>query len=250
MIEDLCKKLKDERNKLSYRIEDVVDNTKLHPSVIKAIEECRLDEISPVYLKGFIKLYASFLGVDVGDELKSISPVKPPRNTGRPRTKPIRHKVRNTYKMNFINNLSYKDRRNILLALILIVSFIFVLMLIFSVVRLVKYKRPSLGKKNNYSENVKPKAAVPNKGSAVVVSIKVKRDCFIRAKRDGKIVFEGVLRKGIVEEWRAQKELEFSINDGSSVIVEVNGRILPPLSKIYEPIKSLKITPKGISIVR
>jgi len=56
MIEDLCKELKDKRENLGYDLEDIVENTKLHPSVIKAIENCRLSEISPVYLKGFITI--------------------------------------------------------------------------------------------------------------------------------------------------------------------------------------------------
>jgi len=243
MIEDLCKRLKDKREKLGYDMEDVVESTKLHPSVIKAIENCRLSEISPVYLKGFIKLYASFLGVNIGDELSSISPVKAHRKINRPKDKPTKSKT------NFVKPLTFKVKRNIIFVLALFVSFIIILMLISSIVRLIRHK-PNLSVKGNNSLEGNDRVVTSGRNKGVSVSIKVKRDCFIKAKRDGKIVFEGVLKKGVVEKWQASKELEFSINDGSSVIVEVNGRILPPLSKIYKPIKSLRVTPKGISIVK
>ena len=244
MVEDLCKRLKDKREELGYDLEDVVENTKLHPSVIKAIENCRFSDISPVYLKGFIKLYASFLGLDVGDELKSISPAKISHKINRPRKQLDKHS------MGFIKPLTSKVKKNILFISVLFVSFIIIFMFIFSIVRLVRYKSSLSVNENNRPKSINAKAVVSKEGKGVVVSIKVKRECFIKAKRDGKVVFKGVLKKGVVEKWRAQKELEFSINDGSSVVVEVNGRILPPLSKIYKPIKSLKITPKGISIVK
>ena len=245
MIEDLCKKLKDKRKKLGYDLEDVVEGTKLHPSVIKAIEDCRLSDISPVYLKGFIKLYASFLDVGIGDELNSIFPAKIPHKINRPRKDPG-----NKINLYFINRLTFKIKRNILFASVLFVSFIIIFMLILSIVRLVKYKSSPNIKNSGRLKNVNPEVLMSNKNKGVVVSIKVKRECFIKTKRDGKVVFKGVLKKGVVEKWQARKELEFSINDGSSVVVEVDGRILPPLSKIYKPIKSLKITPKGISIVK
>ena len=70
----------------------------------------------------------------------------------------------------------------------------------------------------------------------------------MKVKLDGRIVFEGVLKKGSLESWQATEELEFKISDGSSVDVEVNGKLLPPLSKIRKSIKSLRITTKGISI--
>lgn len=48
MIESLCKKIKEKRRELGYSIEEVVKKTKLHPSVIKDIENCNLDKITPV----------------------------------------------------------------------------------------------------------------------------------------------------------------------------------------------------------
>jgi uncharacterized protein (DUF58 family) len=91
------------------------------------------------------------------------------------------------------------------------------------------------------------KAVVSNE---VVVSLTVKRRCFLRVKADGKLLFEGILKQGMVETWRADKELEFKISDGSAVYLEVNGKKIPQLTSMRKPIKSLKITPAGISVVK
>jgi len=60
MIKELCEKLKQKRRDLGYSIEYVVERTKLHPSMIRDIEEGNLINENPVYVKGFIKIYAAF----------------------------------------------------------------------------------------------------------------------------------------------------------------------------------------------
>ncbi len=243
MIEDLCRRLKEKRGKLGYSLEKVVENTKLHPSVIKAIENCRLNEISPIYLKGFIKIYASFLKVDIGDDFKLLNYTKASDGIVRPNSRHYKHKV------SFIKPLILRIRRNIVFVVVLLISFVVIIVLVSSIIHLIKHKTLSPVNNKKVVEAVSV-SHISYKGKGVVVSIKAKRDCFIRTKRDGKIVFEGSLGKGVVESWQASRQLEFSINDGSSVIVEVNGRVLPSLSKIHKPIKNLKITPKNISIVK
>ncbi len=72
-IEELCAKLQQKRNELGLTLEEVVEKTKLYPSVIRDIEACNLGNINKAYLKGYIKIYASFLSVDVEDALGKIS---------------------------------------------------------------------------------------------------------------------------------------------------------------------------------
>jgi len=69
-ILELCAKLKEKRKELGYSLEEVVEKTKLYPSVIKDLEEGNLNNLNPTYLKGFIKIYASFLGIDTKEFIK------------------------------------------------------------------------------------------------------------------------------------------------------------------------------------
>jgi len=55
-IEELCVKLQQKRNDLGLTLEEVVEKTKLYPSVIRDIESGNLGNISKAYLKGYIKI--------------------------------------------------------------------------------------------------------------------------------------------------------------------------------------------------
>ena len=60
-------KLVRERKGLSYK--QIYEVTRIQPSILKDIEEGK-SSVSPVFLKGFIKTYARFLGQDIEDIFK------------------------------------------------------------------------------------------------------------------------------------------------------------------------------------
>ncbi|HIE35832.1 MAG TPA: helix-turn-helix domain-containing protein [Candidatus Omnitrophica bacterium] len=222
-IEQLCAKLKEKRKKLKYTLEEVVEKTKLHPSVIKDIEETNLENINPTYLKGFIKIYASFLGVEVGDILEQLFPQESKEIVVEEKKKKIS---------------SFEFKRYVIFSFILIIlvslgyfSFRFFKNFILKK-KITKTQRPSFIAKD----------------SSLTISIFAKRTCFLKVKVDGDLFFEGVLEKGMQEGWQGVKEIELSVSDGSALLLEVNGKKLPPLTSLKKPIRSIKITPLGISV--
>lgn len=62
--------LKNIREEKGYSIEQVSKGTKISAPVIRAIEGGRIDNVEPIYLKGFLKLYCRFLGIAWADFLK------------------------------------------------------------------------------------------------------------------------------------------------------------------------------------
>jgi len=79
------------------RLEEVHKKTKIHINILKAIEGDGLTNLNPVYLKGFIKIYCNFLGVDPKEY--SLEPPKerkpqpepsvvPAKEKGKPQQKP------------------------------------------------------------------------------------------------------------------------------------------------------------------
>jgi cytoskeletal protein RodZ len=53
------------RKELSLSLDDVESSTSIRSSYLLAIEEGRIaQELSPVYVRGFIRQYATFLGLD------------------------------------------------------------------------------------------------------------------------------------------------------------------------------------------
>lgn len=72
MSEDVMQigeKLKDKRKELNLSIKEVENSTSIRSNYIEAIEEGREDQfLSPVYMLGFLRQYANFLGLD-GDQM-------------------------------------------------------------------------------------------------------------------------------------------------------------------------------------
>lgn len=243
MIEEICSKLKEKREKLGYSLEYTVEKTKLYPSVIKDIEECNLTKINPTYLKGFLKLYASFLEVDLGNVLEEIDslkqPGKKPKKTEKAQAFKAIERIAQMQK-----KIPLQVKKNIL---IVFVGLVF-LGSLFMGSRLAVRKISRIFKAKPSVETTKkatPPLVIPDE---LTVSLTAKKKCFLKVVVDGKLLFEGILEKGVIETWKGNKEIEFRISDGSAVHLEVNGKALPTLTSIRKPIKSLKITPSGISV--
>ncbi|MFO8052933.1 MAG: DUF4115 domain-containing protein [Candidatus Omnitrophota bacterium] len=265
MIEELCKKIKEKREAAGYSVEEVVKATKLHPSVIRDIENCNLGNITPIYIKGFIKIYASFLGIELKDELEEIkekvsSQTKKPPKKKEPGQNPIFKLFKLISKK--ITKIPPRVRKKIVaIAVVLIVLWLGFLGIRFSFRKVLGFFRDrpkaeqqapaEASEEKEATEQTQadsPKPANIGQLDQITASLTVKKDCYIKAISDGKVIFDGVLDKGEVETWKADKELEFKISDGSAVYLEVDGEPIPKLSSIHKPIKSLVINSSGITV--
>ncbi|MFH1771716.1 MAG: RodZ domain-containing protein [Candidatus Omnitrophota bacterium] len=253
MIEEICFKLKEKRKELGYSIEEVVERIKLHPSAIHDIESANLHNVSPVYMKGFIRLYASFLGVNAEEALLEISPKQ--------------NQVKENKRQGILQRNSYSK-----VIKTVFVSFIGIIVIwsFFSFLGLVFRKVFRHGSRRITAQSkVSKLPVVPSRelekvvkeskddpvfdsslqqGEDIMVSLSTKRDVFIRVKVDGRLLFDSVLKEGAVETWQAKNEMEFAINDGSAVYIEVNGKPISPLTALRKPIKRLTINHSGIKV--
>ncbi|MBU0693088.1 MAG: DUF4115 domain-containing protein [Candidatus Omnitrophica bacterium] len=258
-LEEFGLKLKEKRKELGLQLEEVVEKTKLHPSVIKDIEGGNLSKMSPIYLKGFIKIYASFLGMETDEVLGKISS---PKTFGRDKNSP--EVKEETEKKPARKQISLKAKKIIifsLLAAVFLYSLVVVVRFIAKTAsRMVRSSVKSDEKINSQLPPVNPvrenhrlkSADLSNEvninSEEIITSLTAKKDCFLRIRVDGKLLFEGILKKGMKETWKADKEMELKISDASAVYLEVNGKPLPHLTSMRKPIKSLKITHSGISV--
>ena len=249
MIKEVCSKLKEKRKELGFSLEYTVEKTKLHPSVIKDIENGDLERIGSTYLKGFMKIYASFLGVDLGSSLEEVSSLKTSTKSERRfKRKNIQPPLSQT--MHLLKQISPETKKKV----VIVLAAMLLLWSLFTVGSFAVKKISRAFKKESPKEASEVAAAKPEsftpipEGDEVVVSVTANKRCFLRVKVDGKLLFEGALNKGAIETWRGNKEIEFKISDGSAVYLEVNGKSIPTLTAIRKPIKSLKITSSEISI--
>ncbi len=251
MIKEVCNKLKEKRKELGYSIEYVVDKTKLHPSMIRDIENGKLSNINSTYIKGFMKIYASFLGVDLGDSLKELSSSKPAIK------KEIKSKKSKEESSVFdkmivaASKVSLQTKKRIVLG---VAAIILVWVFINASVAVIKkissaFKKPAKQTSTIQKNPIAPVVPETESIEGIEVAVTLKRKCFLKVIVDGSLLFEGVLNKGAVETWKADEEIRIErISDGSAVSLEVNGEPTPTLASIRKPIKRIKITPSGITV--
>jgi hypothetical protein len=247
-LEELCVKLQQKRNSLGLTIEEAVEKTKLYPSVIRDIEAGNLSNISKAYLKGYIKIYASFLGVDVEDAFDKVN-VNQANAAQKPQVKVAPLAKEEVKPKLEIKPIPPGIKKIIFYSL----SLIIVLWIVSGVIGFISKNFTKAAKKpakKIEQKNVKLPPVSKKISGNIVASLTAKRDCFIRVKVDGKVLFEGVLKKGMSESWKGHREIEFRIADGSAVYLEVNGKSLPSLTSSSKSIKSLKINSSGISVVK
>jgi len=259
--EEFVAQLKAKRQKLGLNLEEIVDATKIPPSAIKKLESGRWEEMNPLYLKGFLKIYCSFLKEDLDEELlKERRPYVPDIPVVKTITRKPRKKNFSLPKISLpqlkITRIPPHIVRGLIAALLVLAMVVVSVLILRGITRFIvnRIRLAKTAQTENFPSLPKEKIAAPAQLSTPVqkeqisVVVTAKRNCFVRVKRENTIVFEGILKKGAVESWQAKKELEFKFSDGTAVDVEVNGQILPPLTRIKKPIKSLKITPTGIFV--
>lgn len=250
MIRELCSKLKEKRRELGYSIEYVVEKTKLHPSMIKDIEECNLGNENPIYVRGFIKIYAAFLKVDTGSSLKDVGPAKPAVKKREPKVKKIDKEIVFGRINTLAKRISPETKKKIILAVaIVLLLWVFFAAGSFVVGKIIKlFTTPAEAGSEVQKDDVAQALSDFTEAEELAVTLTAKKDCFLRVLVDGKLFFGGVLRQGAIETWRGKEEIELKIRDGSAITLEVNGRSIPTLTSLRKPIKSLKITPSGIVV--
>ncbi|MCX5693675.1 MAG: helix-turn-helix domain-containing protein [Candidatus Omnitrophica bacterium] len=266
-IETAGVRLKKIRQERGLSLEDVHKKTRIHLNVLRAIEGDSISNLSPIYLKGFIKIYCACLGLDVKDFIgQNGQPQKPALNAtvGRPIGARIEKRS------SFIKDASIKlgaIRPLVNLKKIAIIAVI-AIVAVFLVTNLFKFisSRPKtrLEKAKIAMPASVPKvpAAVP--AQAVVQQTKISKDLtqgftlgisarsksWISVKIDGKIVFHGVLARSRSETWQAREKAELSLGDAGAVELQVNDQRFANLGRHGQSLKNIVINKDGLKISR
>lgn len=258
-MESIGARLKQVRLEKGFTLEEVHKKTKIHLNILKAIEEDSLVNFSPVYIKGFIKIYAKFLGVPLQDFVpgyqEAQAQLKPKFNG------PERNSI-----ADLIKAISGKIK--------IILPFVFALLiaaLLFNIGKFIFIKSQALFKKHPVSvqagltqkkekkttevksSKVKtdPVSAKPIVQEAVAsggirLGARAKEDCWMSVKLDGKIIFQNILKKGRFENWKAKEKIELSLGNAQAVELEVNGKFISSLGRRGQALKNILITKEGL----
>ena len=267
-MESIGARLKEVRLGKGLSLEEVHKKTKIQMDILKAIEENSLANINPIYIKGFLKIYCDFLGVnfkeynpdqkDSGRQPQQVSPR--PMNIGGaavPQKQPI--KMAGKSKFNVKQAVSVLVI--VLLALFLVVGLVKLGGFVVSAIRKPRHSVarpiPPVTVKPVVKAVAKPLVATKKVSakqvpltSKVRLAVSAKEDCFIQLKVDGKTVFQRVLKRGRFESWEAKDRIELSLNNAAALTMVVNGQSIPPIGRKGQAVKNIVITREGINTGR
>ncbi len=273
--------LKETRISKGLTLDIVHEATKIPMDVLKAIEEgYSIRILTPFYYRGFVKIYSEFLGLKVADVLKeyNVQPsevkIVPKYIKSTPKAAVQTPNVLIEQTQEFWRILWTTKTRNNLLriaaAIVALIVFVKVVGCVAgaiksrpknskTVVLLKNNKKVSQVKKEQFKEEARIEEEEPVKEAAkiivaqaqnrkVTLAVHASKDTSIQIKVDGKIVFQMTMKKGTVENWEANNEIELSGKNIGSLDLEVNGKDISSLSSANRRAKSVVITKDGLTV--
>lgn len=273
-MESTGTRLKKIRLEKGISLEEVHKKTKINLNVLRAIEEDSLINLSPVYTKGFLKIYCRFLGQNPDDFMPDY---KEPKAASAKVSPPA---ARESQLPSFFKTASEKisslkirkiKPKPVIISVLAAVFLIGLFNLGKAVSSAMRNRSPAkegqiksaTAKQEDKdkaaqlaeSQAVKPASAPQQAETAVKaeslsvirLGIIARENCYIPyLKTDGKTVFQGVLKKGRSEIWQAKTKIEFSLGNAGVVDIEVNGRQIPSLGRRGQAVKNIVIDKEGL----
>lgn len=278
ILKPLSVVLKEARKNKGRTLEEVHKATKIHPHILRSLEEGTILQLSEVYVKSYTKIYAKYLGIS-DQELSQYfrSPIDKERKDRRsPRD--LFAKTKKEEVKNIIVGASRFQFRTLLERCVVQRKKIFVIcggvLIVFFLVRLgscgrqksavipVKTRPVPVQKKSPVSTPktatqikqtpkpeppaaVLPKPAVAPSEDALRLTIVAEEDAWLQVIQDNAVVFRGTLEKSASETWKAKDRFELRLNNAGAVRLELNGKILSPIGRKGQQLRKVVITKDG-----
>ena len=276
--------LKQAREAKGIPLQMVHEATKIPLDALKAIEEgYKIRTLSDFYYKGFLKIYARYLGVNINEVLDDYHPEKLPE----PIRASAQPKEENLAPNPLALFLTPKNAR-LMAKVVAGVVIVFIAVKIVGAVaqkfssgkgksqktaqhdikskkksaptsaanRVAKAdsEKPSQAEKSKVVESSsvsvssKSPVSIQAKSEKINFTVRAKKDSWLQVRLDGDVVFQSILKKGAAESWEAREKIELSGKDISQLELELNGKIIGPVSQSNRQAKKVIITHSGFLV--
>ncbi len=277
-----AKFLKETREKKGISLEAVHEGTKIPMDALKAIEEgYKIRTLSPFYYKGFIKMYAHYLGVDLSPMSDTEEPAK-------------ENPIYRTSIKNFPRPSEAEEKREFIVkmvtgALVVLIVCLLLFKMVAFLMKKVPFKKSDVanveknirqgankikkdkGPKTNPENALKstskqtvPPAAKPAEtfssastpattslaktAKKIALTVRAKKNTWLKVKADKETVFQSTLKKGVAETWVANESIEISGGNINQLEFELNGKMLGSLGREDRLANKIVVTKNGLSV--
>jgi cytoskeletal protein RodZ len=263
----LGRRLKEAREAKDLSLEQVHKLTKIHPRILKALEEDDFESVNPIYAKGFLKIYARLLDLDSQKIIEGFQS----HYRATPKAEEVKEEVSSPEKIKFkprpakqpsFHTFGLPRLLFFFIPLAVIGSFLFFLIVLKKSPSEERLKKPAPQKElrgvsekssspaSKQKDTVEHTRPVLPRHPKVTVELHFKEDSWIEVKVDGKTIVSNVLPKGSSDMWQAQNSIELSLGNPSAVELVANGQLISKLGRARGPIQKILITRDGMSIDR
>ncbi|MFH1578423.1 MAG: helix-turn-helix domain-containing protein [Candidatus Omnitrophota bacterium] len=237
------------REAKGIRLEQASQKTKIHLQTLKAMEGDAVSNMAPAYIKGLLKIYCAFLGINPNDFIQRQVDTQQPKKSETPDSTKVETDAVPLTKPHV--NISVIKRN------IKIKPFIFIIFLLVLGIVIFRFSKGIFTSQTAPLEELADKVSILEPDilpsatgveTKLKLGIRAKEDCWVEVKIDGKTIFSNVLKKSYFEEWQADKEIEFSLGNAGGVDVKVNDKLLPPFGRRGQVVKKIRITKQGLTV--
>jgi cytoskeleton protein RodZ len=271
--------LRETRESKGISLEEASRATHIHVHVLKKIEGDDFSSIGTVYAKGFLKIYAEFLGLDKSDIVERFTGAVPASQRTRAvqkviipgTTSPSAEKNLFSSVLESVASVIKKIDMKIIVIVVLCIVVFWGFRALWRVmarrdarkpaaaqVRLSEKPRTVTEKKSVVEPKKKAAPAAPEKtvvsapvplvAEKVVLVVRARAKTWLQVKVDGRVVFQSVLARGAAESWTAAKKIEMVIGNAGAVELELNGRILERIGRPGQTLKHVVVTRDGLTV--
>jgi cytoskeletal protein RodZ len=255
-MESIGKSLKKARQKKGVSLQEAASQTKIHYSVLENLEADNFEQLpSPMYVKGFLKRYAEYLGIESAGLIDRYLATHP--------------KDPNQVLILEGKKISPDLLSKFLVPGIVTIALIIIFLTVFFVIRLISsissqkpvsvmttpsetiIAKPEV--KPALSSSVVPaaqkKEAVSKTTGQLVLGITAEEDVWLELRcDDNKLLFQGVLPKGSIEIWKADSRFKLSVGNAGAVRLDLNNEPLGTLGEKGQVLKEIVLTREGITV--
>ncbi len=253
--------LKSTREAKGLTLEIVHEATKIPMDSLRAIEEgYSVRILSPFYYRGFIKIYAEFLGLDVGEMYKHYGLDQSPKPTSSATVAAKTNRkeaVPNIVLEQMQDGLTTVFNPKVFKVIFKVIGALLVLFLLVKMGGCIASHMPKKGMSTKkqveksitaYQVIKHDSVQAQSEDNKVEVAVRAMKDTWLRVKSDGNVVFETTLSKGSMENWSADNRIELSGRDIEQLDMEVNGKHVGSLGGNERRIKKVLITKEGLTV--
>jgi len=247
----LGEQLKKGRENKNISLEDVADAIKINKKILEDLENDYHDfSLPPVYIKGFIRSYCRYIGLD---EKKLLNLYE--ETCGKKRVEEFQKKVKSK------NKIDYNKLVPLIVSLIVLIS---LLCYIFFIKNLKGEKLVPESQRNakKITPDVSPPEVQPLKGkqlntetpptvekkisgdqksfpssNTVKIEVKARARTWMKVTTDNNPAFEVTLFQGDEVSWEGKKKIELKVGNAGGVKMDVNGLPLKPFGRSGEVVE-------------